>query len=110
VTVFIKFEREPPPLRSEVARAIGETAMGKSAGPDDVPVEHFKAGGETACDRMCRICVALWETGEWPDDWADSTFITLSKTGDLKQCTNYRTIALVSHASKILLKIILERN
>jgi hypothetical protein len=102
-------EREPPPLRSEVARAIRDTASGKSTGPDDVPVELFKAGGESALDRMHRICVALWETGEWPDDWADSIFITLPKKGDLKQCTNYRTIALVSHASKILLRIILER-
>ena len=104
-----QFEHEPPPLRSEVAKAIGDTASGKSTGPDNVPAELFKAGGETTLDRMHRICVALWKTGEWPDDWVDSTFITLPKKGDLKQCTNYRTIALVSHASKILLKIILER-
>jgi len=51
----------------------------------------------------------MWETGEWPEDLTFSTFITLPKIGDLKQCANYRTIALVSHASKILLKIILER-
>jgi hypothetical protein len=104
-----QFEREPPPLRTEVAKAIRDTASGKSTGPDEVPVELFKTGGDTVLDRMHRICVALWETGEWPDDWADSIFITLPKKGDLKQCTNYRTIALVSHASKILLRIILER-
>jgi len=60
-------------------------------------------------NRVHRICVAIWETGEWPDDWTFSTFIPLPKKGDLKQCENYRTIALVSHASKILLRIILER-
>ena len=88
---------------------IQRTASGKSIGLDGVPVELIKGGGETALNKMYRICVALWETGEWPEDWADSTFITIPKKGDLKQCTNYRTIALVSHASKILLRIILER-
>jgi len=58
---------------------------------------------------MHRICVAIWETGEWPEEWTFSTFIPLPKKGDLKQCLNYRTIALVSHTSKILLWMILER-
>jgi len=58
---------------------------------------------------MHRICAAISETGEWPEEWTFSTFIPLPKKGDLKQCENYRTIALVSHASKILLRIILER-
>jgi len=58
---------------------------------------------------MHRICVAIWETGEWQEEWTFSTFIPLPKKGDLKQCANYRTIALVSRASKILLRIILER-
>jgi len=58
---------------------------------------------------MHRIYVAIWETGEWPEECTFSTFIPLPKKGDLKQCANYRTIALVSHASKILLWIILER-
>ena len=55
------------------------------------------------------LCVAIWETGEWSEEWTFSTFIPLPKKGDLKQCANYRTIALVSHARKILLRIILER-
>jgi len=100
------WEKEPPPLRSEVARAMRQTASHKATGPDDVRAELFKAGGETALDR---ICVAIWETGECPEEWRFSTFIPLSKKSDLKQCENYRTIALVSHASKILLRIILER-
>ena len=58
---------------------------------------------------MHRICVAIWETCEWPEEWTFSTFITVPKKGNLKQCANYRTIAVVSHASKILLRIILER-
>jgi len=60
-------EQEPPPLRSEVARAIRQTASRKATGPDEVPAELFKAGEETVLDRMHRICVAIWETGEWPE-------------------------------------------
>ena len=59
--------------------------------------------------RIHSICVAIWEVGKWPEGWTFSTFIPLPKKGDLKQCANYRTIALVSHASKVLLRIILER-
>ena len=103
------WEQKPPSLRSEITRAIRQTANRKATGPDEVPAELFKAGRETALNRMHRICVAIWETGEWPEEWTSSTFIPLPKKGDLKQCANYRTIALVSHASKILLRIILER-
>ena len=58
---------------------------------------------------MHRICVTIWETREWPEEWTFSTFIPLPKKCYLKKCENYRTIALVSHASKIFLRIILER-
>ena len=103
------WEQEPPPLRSEVAHAICQTASRKALSPDEVPAELLKAGGQTVLEIMHRICVAIWETGEWPEEWTSSTFIPLPKKGDLKQCANYRTIALVSHASKIFLWIILER-
>ena len=58
---------------------------------------------------MHRICVAIWETGEWSEEWTFSTFIPLPKKGDLKQCANYRTIAFVFHASETLLRIILKK-
>jgi len=87
------WEQKPPPLRLEVARAIRQTASRKATAPDEVPAELFKAGGETVLDRMHRICVAIWETGEWPEEWTFSTFIPHPKKGDLKQCANYRTIA-----------------
>ena len=80
-----------------------------TTGPDDVPVELFKNGGDATLDRMHKICTAIWECGEWPEDWSSSIFILIPKKCDKKECTNYRTIALVSHASKILLRIILER-
>jgi len=78
------WEQEPPPLHSEVACAIRQTASRKATGPDEVPAELFKAGGETVLDRMHRICVAIWETGEWPEELTFSTFIPLPKKGDLK--------------------------
>ena len=73
------WEQEPPPLGSEVARAIRQTASHKATGPDEVPAELFKAGEETVLDRMHRICVVIWETGKWPEEW---TFSTLSKGSD----------------------------
>jgi len=103
------WEKEPPLLHSDVARAIRQTASRKATGPDDVSAELFKAGGETALDRMHGICVAIWETGKWPEEWTFSTFIPLPRKGDFRQCENYKTVALVSHASKILLQIIVER-
>jgi len=105
----ISYTQEPVPLRSEIARAMKEVSDGKSTGMDDVPVELFKAAGETALDQMHRICIALWETGDWPEDWANSIFIPIPKKGDMGKCENYRTIALVSHASKIILRVIMER-
>ena len=76
-----------PPLRSEVARAICQIAGRKATGPDEVTAELFKAGGETELDRMHRICVAIWETGKWPDEWMFSTFIPLPKKGGLNKKT-----------------------
>jgi len=102
------WEQEPPPLRSEVARAIRQTASRKATG-DKVPAELFKAGREMVLDRMHRICVAICETGEWPEEWTLSRFISLNKKSDLKQSENYRTIAPGSHASNIFLWVTLER-
>jgi len=74
---------------------------------DEVPTE-LSTQEERVLDRMHRISVVIWKTGEWPEQWTFSTFIPLPKKGDLKQGANYRTIALVSHVSKILLRIILK--
>jgi len=101
--------REPPPLKSEVSRAMSALNLGKAPGADGIPVELIRYGGSKTLDAMHKICEDVWETGEWPTDWGLSTFIPIPKKGDLSQCSNYRTISLVSHASKILLKIILNR-
>ena len=102
-------EKEPPPLRSEVARALGRMKPNKAPGPDEVPSELFKAGGDVVLDKLHKLILSVWENGEWPEEWTQTTFVPLHKKGDSGECSNYRTIALVSHASKILLKIILER-
>ena len=57
----------------------------------------------------CTIITKVWKTGDWPEDWTRSMFVPLHKKGDSRVCSNYRTISLVSHASKVLLQIILER-
>jgi len=84
-------------------------AKRKSSGPDGIPVELLRCGGEIVLEKLHDICVEIWESGTWPDEWANSVFIPLPKKGDTLQCSNHRTIALVSHASKILLRVVLER-
>ena len=100
---------EPPPLRSEVEKAMQSVNLKKASGADGVPIELLRYGGPKVIDAMHKICREVWKTGKWPEDWGHSTFIPIPKKGDLAKCTNYRTISLVSHASKVLLKVILSR-
>ena len=81
--------------------------MGKSAGVDNIPAELVQAGGETMIDILTAICNKIWKTGEWPTTWTQSLVITLPKKGNLQLCQNYRTISLISHPGKVMLKIIL---
>ena len=83
--------------------------MGKSAGVDNIPAELVQAGGEAMIDILTTICNKIWKTGEWPTTWTQSQVITLPKKGNLQLCQNYRTISLISHPSKVMLKIILNR-
>lgn len=108
-TKFATPNKEPPPLRSEIEKALAGINLGKAPGADKVPIELLRYGGPDTLGAMHRICEEVWETGEWPQDWVDSVFIPIPKKGDLRKCTNYRTISLVSHASKVLLKVILNR-
>ena len=82
---------------------------GKSAGVDTIPAELVQAGGEDVITALMTICNKIWQTGEWPTPWTQSLVITLPKKGNLQQCQNYRTISLISHPSKVMLKIILNR-
>ena len=105
----ISDEEHHPILREEVEAAVKALKMGKSAGVDNIPAELVKAGGEAMIDILTAICNKIWKTGEWPTTWTQSLVITLPKKGNLQLCQNYRTISLISHPSKVMLKIILNR-
>ena len=102
-------ELEPSPLYSEIEKAIKEIKSKKSPGIDDIPIELIKEGGENVTKFFHRLITIIWETKDWPKDWSTSIFLPIPKTGDTSECTNNRTISLVSHCSKILLKIIAGR-
>ena len=89
--------------------AVASLKKGKSAGVDNIPAELVQAGGETMIDVLTEICNRIWRTGEWPTPWTQSLIITLPKKGNLQLCQNYRTISLISHSSKVMLKVILNR-
>ena len=102
-------EEHQPILREEVEAAVKALKMGKSPGVDNIPAALVLAGGEVMIDFLTSICNKIWKTGEWPTTWTQSLFITLPKKGNLQLCQNYRTISLISHPSKVMLKIILNR-
>ena len=83
--------------------------MGKSAGVDNIPAELVQAGEEAMTDILTTICSKIWKTGEWQTTWTQYLVITLPKKGNLQLCQKYRTISLISHPSKVMLKIILNR-
>jgi len=100
---------EPVPSIEEVEKALKSMKPDKAAGPDGLPTELLKLGGESVVRALHKIIQVVWQTGKWPEDWTQSTFVPLYKKGDPTECANYRTISLISHSSKVLLKIILER-
>ena len=75
-------------------------------GGDGVPVELFQILKDDAVKVLHSICQQIWKTQKWPQDWKRSVFIPIPKKGNAKECSNYRTIALISHASKVMLKIL----
>ena len=93
----------------QIEWAIKSLKDGKSPGCDNIQAEMRKASGEEGLDIYFRLFTKIWETGQWPTDWRRAIFIPLPKKGDVQLCSNYRTISLISHASKILLKVIMKR-
>ena len=75
----------------------------------NIPAELVQAGGEDVITTLTTICNKIWQTGEWPTPWTHSLVFTLPKKGNLQQCQSYRTISLISHPSKVMLKIIFNR-
>jgi len=78
-------------------------------GCDDIPIEFWKHLGEDGIEVLTSLCNAIWRTGNWPTDWKRSIFVPLPKRGDNTRCENYRTIALISHTSKVMTKILQNR-
>lgn len=100
---------EPGILRSEIEEAIRKLKRDKAPGPDQITAEVLKGLGPNGVSNLHNICNAIWQTGHWPKDWVHSSILPLHKKGSVRNCSNYRTIALVSHASKILLHVINSR-
>ena len=80
--------------------------MNKASGGDGIPAELFQILKVDAVKVLHSICQQIWKTQQWPQDWKRSVFIPIPKKGNAKECSNYHTIALISHASKVMLKIL----
>ena len=100
---------EPDILEREVKWALGSISMNKASGGDGIPIELFQILKYDAVKVLHSICQQIWKTQQWPQDWKRSIFIPIPKKGNAKQCSNYHTIALISHTSKVVLKILQPR-
>ena len=100
---------KPDTLKCKVKWALGSITMNKASGGDRIPVELFQILKDDAGKAVHSTCQQLWKTQQWPQDWKRSAFIPIPKKGNAKECSNYRTIALISHASKVMLKILQAR-
>ena len=97
---------EPDILECEVKWALGSITMNKASGGDGISLELFQIPKDDAVKVLHLICQQIWKIQQWPQDWKRSVFIPIPKKDNAKQCSNYHTIALISHASKVTLKIL----
>ena len=100
---------EPDNLECEVKWALESITMNKASGGDGIPVELFQILKDDAVKVLHTICQQIWKTQQWPQDWNRSVFIPIPKKGNAKECSNYHTIAHISHTSKVMLKILQAR-
>jgi len=100
---------EPDILECEVKWALGNTTTNKASEGDGIPVELFQILKDDAVKVLQSICQQIWKTQQRPQDWKRSVFIRIPKKGNAKKCSNYHTIALISHASKVMFKILQDR-
>ena len=100
---------EPDILECEVKWALGSITMNKDSGGDGILVELFQILKDDAVKVLNSICQQIWKTQQWPQDWKRSVFIPVPKKGNAKECSNYHTISLISHASKVMLKVLQSR-
>ena len=107
-TMGVIIHPEPDILECKVKRALGTITTNKASGGDGIPVELFQILND-AVKVLHSVCLQIWKTQQWPQDWKRSVFIPIPKKGNAKECSNYRTIVLISHTSKIMLKILQAR-
>ena len=100
---------EPDILEWEVKWALESITMNKASKGDRIPDELFQSLKDDAVKALPSICQQTWKTQQWPQDWKRSVFILIPKKGNAKECSNYHTIALISRASKVMLKILQAR-
>ena len=100
---------EPDILECEVKWALGSITTNKASGGDGISVELFQILKDDAVKVLHSICQQIWKTQQWPPDWKRSVFIPVPKKGNPKECSNSHTIALISHTSKVMLKILQAR-
>ena len=100
---------EPDILECEVKWALGSITMNKASGSDVISVELFQILKDDAVKELQSICRQIQKIQQWPQDWKRSVFIPIPKKGNAKECSDYHTVALISHASKVMLKILQAR-
>ena len=100
---------EPDILECEVKWALGSITINKVSGSDEIPAEQFQILKDDAVKVLHSICQQIWKTQQWPQNWKGSVFITVPKKSNTKECSNYHTIALILHASKVMLKMLQAR-
>ena len=100
---------EPDILECEVKWALESIPMNKASGGDGIPVELFQTLKGGVVKVLHSICQQIWKTQQWPQDWKRSVFIPIPKKDNAKECSNYRIIAFISHASKVMFKILQAR-
>ena len=100
---------EPDILECEVKWALESITMNKASRCDGIPFELFQILKDDAVKVLHSICQQIWKTQQWPQDWKRSVFIPITKKGNAKECSDYQTIPLISHASKVILKILQAR-
>ena len=104
--VWLVTHSEPNILECEVKWALESTVVNKASGCDEIPAGLFKSLKDDAIKVLHSLCQQIWKTQQWPQDWKRSILIPIPKKGSTKECANHRTVALISHASKVMLKIL----
>ena len=100
---------EPDIVECEVKWALGSITTNKASGGNGIPAELFQILKDDAVKVLHAICQQIWKTQQWPQDWKRSVFIPIPKKDNAKECSNYCTIALISHASKVMFKVLQAR-